>query len=102
MAKTRTCGSADVHRQGLRNLSYVRAAIYMSSPDAEAVVRCVPGDDHTNGFFVSCFIRKGSQESANGHKVDALSRKRSADGPATIEGSEGKRLRKRKKGKAKS
>ncbi|KAH8118130.1 S-adenosyl-L-methionine-dependent methyltransferase [Phellopilus nigrolimitatus] len=28
-----------------------------SSGDAESLIRCVPGDDHTNGFFVSCFIR---------------------------------------------
>ncbi|EJD49049.1 S-adenosyl-L-methionine-dependent methyltransferase [Auricularia subglabra TFB-10046 SS5] len=25
--------------------------------DADALVRCMPGDDRTNGFFVSCFIR---------------------------------------------
>jgi len=26
--------------------------------DATSVVRCIPGEDATNGFFVSCFIRK--------------------------------------------
>ncbi|KAF9484339.1 S-adenosyl-L-methionine-dependent methyltransferase [Pholiota conissans] len=30
----------------------------MDNPDdAAAVVRCLPGEDATNGFFVSCFIR---------------------------------------------
>lgn len=24
------------------------------------MIRCVPGEDHTNGFFVSCFVKKGS------------------------------------------
>ncbi|KAJ9114385.1 hypothetical protein QFC20_001528 [Naganishia adeliensis] len=27
---------------------------------ADGVIRCVPGEDHTNGFFVSCFVKKGS------------------------------------------
>ena len=26
--------------------------------DAECVVRCSPGEDATNGFFVSCFVRQ--------------------------------------------
>jgi putative methyltransferase len=25
--------------------------------DAPALVRCLPGEDATNGFFVSCFIK---------------------------------------------
>lgn len=25
--------------------------------DAASLVRCLPGEDATNGFFVSCFIR---------------------------------------------
>ncbi len=27
---------------------------------ADSVIRCSPGEDHTNGFFVSCFIREDS------------------------------------------
>lgn len=27
--------------------------------DASSLVRCVPGEDATNGFFVSCFVRIG-------------------------------------------
>ncbi|OJA11980.1 hypothetical protein AZE42_10675 [Rhizopogon vesiculosus] len=30
----------------------------MGTGDADSLVRCVPGDDDTNGFFVSCFIRE--------------------------------------------
>ncbi len=26
--------------------------------DTDAVVRCSPGEDGTNGFFVSCFVRR--------------------------------------------
>ena len=26
---------------------------------AEGVIRCVPGEDKTNGFFVACFVKKG-------------------------------------------
>ena len=30
--------------------------------DAECVVRCSPGEDATNGFFVSCFVRQSLEE----------------------------------------
>ncbi|KAJ8586927.1 williams-Beuren syndrome critical region protein 20 copy A [Rhizopogon salebrosus TDB-379] len=30
----------------------------MGTGDADSLVRCVPGEDGTNGFFVSCFIRE--------------------------------------------
>ncbi|KAH9989009.1 S-adenosyl-L-methionine-dependent methyltransferase [Russula vinacea] len=30
----------------------------LDDTDTEAVVRCSPGEDSTNGFFVSCFIRR--------------------------------------------
>lgn len=29
---------------------------------ADGVIRCVPGEDHTNGFFVSCFIKEGTTD----------------------------------------
>ncbi|KAI5122536.1 hypothetical protein M0805_005263 [Coniferiporia weirii] len=31
--------------------------MHESTGDADALVRCVPGVDHTNGFFVSCFVK---------------------------------------------
>ncbi|KAL5504035.1 hypothetical protein ACEPAH_8108 [Sanghuangporus vaninii] len=59
---------------------------------AESLIRCIPGDDHTNGFFVSCFIRKksgtetdhGASEADTGRKTldekrDNSSRKRQVD-----------------------
>ncbi|KAJ7106472.1 S-adenosyl-L-methionine-dependent methyltransferase [Mycena crocata] len=43
----------------------------MASPDdAASVIRCSPGEDATNGFFVSCFVR-GSTTSTK-RKVEAL------------------------------
>lgn len=30
--------------------------------DAECVVRCSPGEDAMNGFFVSCFVRQSQGE----------------------------------------
>lgn len=29
-----------------------------SDVDAKSLVRCSPGEDATNGFFVSCFVRQ--------------------------------------------
>jgi len=28
-----------------------------TTDDAESLIRCSPGEDGTNGFFVSCFVR---------------------------------------------
>lgn len=35
---------------------------------ADGVIRCVPGEDHTNGFFVSCFIKKQALPAGQGQK----------------------------------
>ncbi|ESK92331.1 nucleus protein [Moniliophthora roreri MCA 2997] len=46
----------------------------MDKPDlAESLVRCMPGEDATNGFFVSCFVRQVVAKSDDGN------RKRKAD-----------------------
>ncbi|KAI0292127.1 S-adenosyl-L-methionine-dependent methyltransferase [Russula brevipes] len=37
----------------------------LDDADTEAVVRCSPGEDSTNGFFVSCFIRRGARSSTS-------------------------------------
>ncbi|KAF6757204.1 S-adenosyl-L-methionine-dependent methyltransferase [Ephemerocybe angulata] len=47
-----------------------------SKEDAESVIRCSPGEDFTNGFFVSCFIRK------EGCGVETSKRKAEDDGNA--------------------
>ncbi|KAL1920147.1 uncharacterized protein VTP21DRAFT_1293 [Calcarisporiella thermophila] len=31
--------------------------------EADALVRCMPAQDFTNGFFVSCFVRSGGEDS---------------------------------------
>lgn len=31
---------------------------------AESVIRCLPGEDKTNGFFVSCFVRETAGDKA--------------------------------------
>ncbi|KAL1677689.1 S-adenosyl-L-methionine-dependent methyltransferase [Schizophyllum commune] len=33
-----------------------------SGADAEGLIRCLPGEDATNGFFVSCFVRRMEDE----------------------------------------
>jgi putative methyltransferase len=59
------------------------------SGDADNLVRCAPGEDGTNGFFVSCFIRE--QDSA---PPPECSKKRK---PETEEAALEKRKKKRKK-----
>ncbi|KAF4614075.1 hypothetical protein D9613_007884 [Agrocybe pediades] len=42
----------------------------MESPEqADSVIRCLPGEDATNGFFVSCFI-KGSHAPPTKRKIE--------------------------------
>lgn len=56
----------------------------LNDADTEAVIRCSPGEDGTNGFFVSCFVRRskaqlniGENEMATaGRKHDSISAKR--------------------------
>ena len=62
------------------------ALITNDHKDTEAIVRCSPGEDGTNGFFVSCFVRRsnahlgvGEAEMAAGghiHDPGAISAKR--------------------------
>ncbi|KAL1669099.1 S-adenosyl-L-methionine-dependent methyltransferase [Schizophyllum commune] len=57
-----------------------------SGADAEGLIRCLPGEDATNGFFVSCFVRRTDDEviedveESEANKADAqpLSKKRKA------------------------
>ncbi|KAF8525811.1 S-adenosyl-L-methionine-dependent methyltransferase [Hysterangium stoloniferum] len=73
---------------------------------ADCVVRCSPGDDHTNGFFVSCFVRNPPTDSTSEKRTT----KRKANGTEPEDGSDGGlnhqkadgNLRRKKKGKKKS
>ena len=48
------CSAGDISIGGGRLL--------LLADDAECVVRCSPGEDATNGFFVSCFVRQSQGE----------------------------------------
>ncbi|KAE9408379.1 S-adenosyl-L-methionine-dependent methyltransferase [Gymnopus androsaceus JB14] len=76
---------------------------------AASVVRCLPGEDATNGFFVSCFVRSSAddeQEQApkgcRKRKIEDLSEEESEEiaNPETV--SEGKKKKKKKKKNTKS
>ena len=66
---------------------------------ADSLVRCSPGEDGTNGFFVSLFVRRGNVHNEQpGMSIDSKKRKTMSDEndelPAT------KRKRKKKKNKS--
>ncbi|KAF9266542.1 S-adenosyl-L-methionine-dependent methyltransferase [Marasmius fiardii PR-910] len=68
---------------------------------AQSLVRCVPGDDKTNGFFVSCFVRN---EDSDDIGIKARKRKlengaSSSDVHNSVQTGDGPRKRKRKKQK---
>ncbi|KAJ9121711.1 hypothetical protein QFC22_002331 [Naganishia vaughanmartiniae] len=85
---------------------------------ADGVIRCVPGEDHTNGFFVSCFIRGEAQGAADQKRKrstdeeendDVLSNDEEVgvaedegDGPKTISSRKQKKNKRKKKKKASS
>ncbi|KAJ3543598.1 hypothetical protein NMY22_g3092 [Coprinellus aureogranulatus] len=66
-----------------------------SEKDAESVIRCSPGEDLTNGFFVSCFVRGNL---ASGH----LKRKAEADVDSSAKPPSQRKSKKRKTKKAQS
>ena len=45
------------------------ALITNDHKDTEAIVRCSPGEDGTNGFFVSCFVRRSNAHLGVGEEV---------------------------------
>jgi 25S rRNA (cytosine2278-C5)-methyltransferase len=47
--------------------------------DASSLIRCAPGDDGTNGFFVSCFVRREASSDAQVMKGKTPKRKPSSD-----------------------
>ncbi|KAF9648808.1 S-adenosyl-L-methionine-dependent methyltransferase [Thelephora ganbajun] len=61
----------------------------MVSDGAECVVRCSPGEDATNGFFVSCFVRQSRGESTELGKRGHLSVNYDTDEGETRERGEG-------------
>src|SRR5882757_791667 len=53
----RGCPVRTVHCSERKLYRLVVAVFLFPAGDAECVVRCSPGEDATNGFFVSCFVR---------------------------------------------
>jgi putative methyltransferase len=47
----------------------------LSDADTEAIVRCSPGEDGTNGFFVSCFVRRSNAHLSVGETEIAAARR---------------------------
>ncbi|KAI0067381.1 S-adenosyl-L-methionine-dependent methyltransferase [Artomyces pyxidatus] len=89
------------HRRGL-------PGILKNSADADALVRCSPGEDATNGFFVSCFQRGQPLEAstpsprkiigASGHGASSKRKEIEGDGASvSLILKEGAPKRKRKK-----
>ncbi|KAJ7220068.1 S-adenosyl-L-methionine-dependent methyltransferase [Mycena pura] len=62
-----------------------------ASDDALSVIRCSPGEDATNGFFVSCFVRCADQASTS-NKRKAVEK----DEEATVEEGQPKKKKKKK------
>lgn len=71
----------------------------MDSPDdAASLIRCSPGDDATNGFFVALFIRDSEIQVTEGSdRVNVAKRKQTADSAQEDEEQPREKRRKRKK-----
>ncbi|KAJ3828230.1 S-adenosyl-L-methionine-dependent methyltransferase [Lentinula raphanica] len=71
---------------------------------AASLVRCLPGEDATNGFFVSCFIRCSEQEDSETEPSQSRKRKLDvlgADVEISAHQTEARRKKKKKKNKLK-
>ncbi|KAH9856548.1 S-adenosyl-L-methionine-dependent methyltransferase [Lenzites betulinus] len=67
--------------------------------DAESVIRCSPGDDATNGFFVSLFVRTVGEDAGRPAQEAVKRKAEEEDGDGETQPA-AKRRRKKKKGKA--
>lgn len=72
---------------------------------AESLVRCSPGEDGTNGFFVSCFVRKSQSSTIDIPPIKQGSKRKALDGGVERraelgEGGRGNKRKKRDKKKA--
>ena len=64
---------------------------------ADSLVRCSPGEDGTNGFFVSLFVRKGSvHDERSGMSIDSKKRKTMSDENDELPATKRKRKKKKK------
>lgn len=56
-----------------RDISIGGGCLLLLADDAECLVRCSPGEDATNGFFVSCLVRQPREELSSLGKRSLLS-----------------------------
>lgn len=68
--------------RSVRKLSKCRSL----ADHAECLIRCSPGEDATNGFFVSCFVRQ-----SRGELTHLGKRSQPSVNPGTNEGDTGER-----------
>lgn len=60
----------------------IAAEMEGSQGDAQGLIRCLPGEDATNGFFVSCFMRGSEEGQINKRKAeDAVASQADAAAP---------------------
>ncbi len=65
--------------------------------DAGSLIRCLPGEDRTNGFFVSLFVRgKDEEDEWTGIVLDTKKRKAAVDEDSAQPAAERKRKKKKK------
>lgn len=69
-----------------------------TAAEADSVVRCSPGEDATNGFFVSLFVRRDVDENTIPLE-EARKRKATEEGPDSSEPRVNKRKKKKRKAK---
>ncbi|KAL1748928.1 S-adenosyl-L-methionine-dependent methyltransferase [Schizophyllum fasciatum] len=67
-----------------------------SEGDADGLIRCLPGEDATNGFFVSCFVRAADESLSKKRKANDAEEPQEGAGTVTTA-----KPRKKKKKKAK-
>lgn len=76
-------------------------SIVLAAEEAASLVRCSPGDDATNGFFVSLFLRDADVSETNVPPSSTMKRKHDAGGVEGQPGVPGRPSKKRKKKKKK-
>ncbi len=50
----------------------IHSTYHFLTAQAASVIRCSPGEDATNGFFVSCFVRNSSSSGTIKRKLDVV------------------------------
>ncbi len=84
--------------KSLLDKQYPRTHPKSTTDDAASLVRCFPGDDATNGFFVSLFVRK-TEASQSTPDQSGMNKRKDRDDDTQMGGSGEKKRHKKKKRK---